>query len=88
MYALVYLDKPIPILYSYYQVFYVVTIIVYNKYAFRLLVSDLNQFNIYVNSNMIAASEFRPDVTIVSAGFDAARGDPLGCCDVRIFLLG
>ncbi|KAK4426720.1 Histone deacetylase 15 [Sesamum alatum] len=28
------------------------------------------------------ASEFNPDFTIISAGFDAARGDPLGCCDV------
>ncbi|KAL6954552.1 histone deacetylase [Sarracenia purpurea var. burkii] len=28
------------------------------------------------------ASEFAPDFTIISAGFDAARGDPLGCCDV------
>ncbi|KAK7388767.1 hypothetical protein VNO78_23594 [Psophocarpus tetragonolobus] len=28
------------------------------------------------------ASEFNPDFTIVSAGFDAARGDPLGCCDI------
>lgn len=28
------------------------------------------------------ASEFHPDMTIISAGFDAARGDPLGCCDV------
>ncbi|PKA56996.1 Histone deacetylase 15 [Apostasia shenzhenica] len=28
------------------------------------------------------ASEFAPDITIVSAGFDAARGDPLGGCDV------
>ncbi|XP_024170977.1 histone deacetylase 15 isoform X2 [Rosa chinensis] len=28
------------------------------------------------------ASAFAPDVTIISAGFDAARGDPLGCCDV------
>ncbi|KAF4391688.1 hypothetical protein G4B88_005574 [Cannabis sativa] len=28
------------------------------------------------------ASEFSPDLTIISAGFDAARGDPLGCCDV------
>ncbi|RWW05356.1 hypothetical protein GW17_00031374 [Ensete ventricosum] len=31
--------------------------------------------------------EFAPDITIVSAGFDAARGDPLGCCDVRTFNL-
>ncbi|KAL1554794.1 Histone deacetylase 15, variant 3 [Salvia divinorum] len=28
------------------------------------------------------AAEFDPDFTIVSAGFDAARGDPLGGCDV------
>ncbi|XP_042483376.1 histone deacetylase 15 isoform X3 [Macadamia integrifolia] len=28
------------------------------------------------------AFEFSPDITIISAGFDAARGDPLGCCDV------
>ncbi|XP_042430360.1 histone deacetylase 15-like isoform X1 [Zingiber officinale] len=28
------------------------------------------------------ALQFDPDITIVSAGFDAARGDPLGCCDV------
>lgn len=33
---------------------------------------------------LIAASQFAPDITIISAGFDAARGDPLGCCDVRI----
>ncbi|KAI4344053.1 hypothetical protein L6164_011327 [Bauhinia variegata] len=28
------------------------------------------------------ATKFAPDLTIISAGFDAARGDPLGCCDV------
>lgn len=28
------------------------------------------------------AAEFAPDITIISAGFDAARGDPLGRCDV------
>lgn len=28
------------------------------------------------------AQEFAPDFTIISAGFDAARGDPLGGCDV------
>ncbi|KAI3912466.1 hypothetical protein MKW92_019917, partial [Papaver armeniacum] len=27
-------------------------------------------------------SQFSPELTIVSAGFDAARGDPLGLCDV------
>jgi acetoin utilization deacetylase AcuC-like enzyme len=24
----------------------------------------------------------KPDLTIISAGFDAARGDPLGGCDI------
>ncbi|XP_077245745.1 histone deacetylase 15-like isoform X2 [Tasmannia lanceolata] len=28
------------------------------------------------------ASEFSPDLIVISAGFDAARGDPLGGCDV------
>nr|CAD1823673.1 unnamed protein product [Ananas comosus var. bracteatus] len=32
-----------------------------------------------------AASEFAPDMIIISAGFDAARGDPLGCCDLICF---
>lgn len=32
-----------------------------------------------------SAKEFAPDMTIISAGFDAARGDPLGGCDVCIF---
>ncbi|KAF5819663.1 putative histone deacetylase [Helianthus annuus] len=33
------------------------------------------------------AREFAHDFTIISAGFDAARGDPLGCCDcLRIVL--
>lgn len=31
------------------------------------------------------ASEFAPDFTIISAGFDAARGDPLGGCDITPF---
>lgn len=42
----------------------------------------INTWQIYIG----AATEFAPDFTIISAGFDAARGDPLGCCDVRIFL--
>lgn len=29
------------------------------------------------------ARQFSPDFTIISAGFDAARGDPLGGCKVR-----
>ena len=40
-----------------------------------------------VFSCTIAAAEFAPDITIISAGFDAARGDPLGCCDVRFLLI-
>lgn len=28
------------------------------------------------------AHQFAPDLTIISAGFDAAKGDPLGCCEV------
>jgi acetoin utilization deacetylase AcuC-like enzyme len=31
---------------------------------------------------MPACREFAPDLVLVSAGFDAARGDPLGGCDV------
>lgn len=38
----------------------------------------------FVNWHLMAALEFAPDLTIISAGFDAARGDPLGGCDVRI----
>lgn len=39
----------------------------------------------YIFIRLIAASAFAPDLTIISAGFDAARGDPLGMCDVKIF---
>ena len=34
------------------------------------------------NLIMPVAREFRPQLVIVAAGFDAARGDPLGGCDV------
>ncbi|CAN6819882.1 unnamed protein product [Brassica oleracea] len=33
------------------------------------------------------ASAFSPDFVIVSAGFDAAKGDPLGCCKAKKFTL-
>ncbi|KAJ0718365.1 putative histone deacetylase [Helianthus annuus] len=33
------------------------------------------------------AREFAHDFTIISAGFDVARGDPLGCCDVSLIFL-
>jgi len=39
-----------------------------------------------MSGHAFSAAEFNPDFTIVSAGFDAARGDPLGCCDVRFLL--
>lgn len=38
-------------------------------------------------SCICAAAEFAADITIISAGFDAARGDPLGGCDVRFLLI-
>ena len=31
---------------------------------------------------MPIAHEFNPDLVLISAGFDAARGDPLGGCDI------
>lgn len=40
----------------------------------------------FSESPAFTAKEFAPDLTIISAGFDAARGDPLGCCDVRIWI--
>lgn len=46
-----------------------------------------SSFLIFLSSGLIAASAFAPELTIISAGFDAARGDPLGMCDVMIFFL-
>uniref|UniRef100_A0A161ZPG4 histone deacetylase n=1 Tax=Daucus carota subsp. sativus TaxID=79200 RepID=A0A161ZPG4_DAUCS len=48
-------------------------------FAFQQVVLPIGK---YVSFSNFAASEFAPDFTIISAGFDAARGDPLGCCDV------
>jgi histone deacetylase 6 len=28
------------------------------------------------------AAQFKPELTIISAGFDAAKGDPLGGCSI------
>ena len=45
----------------------------------------LAQFHLIVfKSHLVAASVFALDFTTISAGFDAIRGDTLGCCDVRI----
>ncbi|KAL3639341.1 Histone deacetylase 15 [Castilleja foliolosa] len=45
-------------------------------------VGDSDYFLAFQQVVLPIASEFDPDFTIISAGFDAARGDPLGCCDV------
>ncbi|XP_044477246.1 histone deacetylase 15 isoform X2 [Mangifera indica] len=45
-------------------------------------VGDNDYVFAFENVVLPIASEFAPDFTIISAGFDAARGDPLGCCDV------
>lgn len=34
---------------------------------------------------LLIAEQFAPDLTIISAGFDAAKGDPLGGCEVTPF---
>ena len=45
-------------------------------------VSDADYFAAFDHVVMPACREFVPDLVYVSAGFDAARGDPLGGCDV------
>ncbi|XP_024027272.1 histone deacetylase 15 [Morus notabilis] len=45
-------------------------------------VGDNDYVFAFQNVVLPIAKEFAPDLTIISAGFDAARGDPLGCCDV------
>uniref|UniRef100_A0A6N2N2L6 histone deacetylase n=2 Tax=Salix viminalis TaxID=40686 RepID=A0A6N2N2L6_SALVM len=45
-------------------------------------VGDNDYIFAFQNLVIPIATEFAPDFTIISAGFDAARGDPLGCCDV------
>lgn len=45
-------------------------------------VGDNDYIFAFQNVVLPIVSEFAPDFTIISAGFDAARGDPLGCCDV------
>ncbi|KAL9243347.1 hypothetical protein vseg_017245 [Gypsophila vaccaria] len=45
-------------------------------------VGDKDYIFAFQNVVLPIAMEFAPDLTIISAGFDAARGDPLGGCDV------
>ena len=60
----------------------------YSPIAFlALMFTHAMHILIYCFSYTNAAAEFAPDITIISAGFDAARGDPLGCCDVRFLVI-
>ncbi|WCJ21998.1 histone deacetylase 15 [Euphorbia peplus] len=45
-------------------------------------VGDNDYIFAFQNLVLPIAAAFAPDFTIISAGFDAARGDPLGGCDV------
>lgn len=45
-------------------------------------VGDRDYLSAFEHIVMPIARHFQPDLTIISAGFDAARGDPLGGCDV------
>ncbi|OMO83040.1 Histone deacetylase superfamily [Corchorus olitorius] len=53
-----------------------------NHVIYTIVSRSVLQCWLTVFQTPIAASKFAPDFTIISAGFDAARGDPLGCCDV------
>ncbi|KAM7268463.1 hypothetical protein ACFE04_010629 [Oxalis oulophora] len=45
-------------------------------------VGDNDYIFAFQNVVLPIAADFAPDFVIISAGFDAARGDPLGCCDI------
>lgn len=45
-------------------------------------IGDRDYLSAFQHLVMPIARKFDPDLTIISAGFDAARGDPLGGCDV------
>ncbi|KAG0580183.1 hypothetical protein KC19_4G154200 [Ceratodon purpureus] len=45
-------------------------------------IGDKDYLLVFEHIVMPIARQFEPDITIISAGFDAARGDPLGGCDV------
>lgn len=48
----------------------------------RAGVGDCDYLSAFKHIVIPIARQFSPELTIVSAGFDAARGDPLGLCDV------
>jgi histone deacetylase 6 len=45
-------------------------------------IGDVDYLSAFQHVVLPISHQFHPDFTIISAGFDAARGDPLGGCDV------
>ena len=45
-------------------------------------IGDADYLHAFHHLVMPIAYEYSPDVVIISAGFDAAKGDPLGGCNV------
>jgi len=45
-------------------------------------IGDVDYLSAFQHLVLPISHQFQPDFTIISAGFDAARGDPLGGCDV------
>ncbi|KAI5062795.1 hypothetical protein GOP47_0021342 [Adiantum capillus-veneris] len=45
-------------------------------------IGDEDYIFAFLNVVLPIAEQFAPDITIISAGFDAAKGDPLGGCQV------
>ena len=43
---------------------------------------DADYYRVFERVILPLAQRLRPDVVLVSAGYDCARGDLLGCCDV------
>lgn len=52
------------------------------KVGFDGCQDDEFYLNAWVETLIPSIRAFSPDIIVVSAGFDAARGDPLGACDV------
>ncbi|MCI58316.1 histone deacetylase 5-like, partial [Trifolium medium] len=48
-------------------------------------IGDSEYFAVWENILLPVAKEFNPDIILISTGFDAAAGDPLGKCYVTSF---
>ncbi|KAL3684286.1 hypothetical protein R1sor_002308 [Riccia sorocarpa] len=48
-------------------------------------IGDSDYIYAFLHIVLPIAKQFAPDMTIISAGFDAAKGDPLGGCEVTPF---